>query len=197
MEQQAIIPPEEVVRAYSSGYFPMAESSRADADIFWYTARKRGIIPLRSFHISKRSLRYFKKFRYRAEINRSFEAVVDGCADRESTWINPVIKSTYCELHNRGIAHSVEVWKDDELAGGLYGLALGGAFFAESMFQQAPEAHKAAVYFCYRHLRDKGFVLWDVQFYTEHLKQFGCVEIPSAAYAKKLSEALRLKRSFV
>ncbi len=196
MEQQTIIPPGEIIQAYRNGYFPMAESARADADVFWYTARKRGIIPLESFHISKRSLRYFNSFGYRPELDKAFEHVIDGCASRDSTWINPVIKNTFCELHRQGLAHSVEVWKDSELVGGLYGIALGGAFFAESVFQSAPEAHKAAIYFCYRQLKQQQFGLWDVQFHTPHLEQFGCTEISGGRYRKLLAGALRLDRRF-
>lgn len=196
-DRREIIAPENIIEAYSDGYFPMAESSRPDSDIFFYTAPMRGIIPLEKFHISKRSRRYFKKYGFEMAINTRFEQVIDGCADRESTWINPIIRDTFVYMHQLGMAHSVEVIKDGELAGGLYGLAIGGAFFAESVFQYHDEAHKAAMYFCHKHLTEMRFVLWDVQFQTEHLSRFGCTQVPAKKYKKMLGEATKLSRSFL
>ena len=185
-----ILPPDSVLNAYKRGYFPMADSSEDDAPIYWYTAQLRGIIPIDSFHISKRSLRYFKKFGYKPAINKNVRQVIEQCGNQEPAWINPVIRDTYTYLHELGYVHSVEVHQNGELVGGLYGLRLGSAFFAESVFQSEPEAHKAALYFCYEILKKNGFTLWDVQFQTDHLTQFGCVEIPAKKYSKILKEAL-------
>jgi len=184
-----IIPPEEIIRAYRQGYFPMAESKHPDAEVFFYTAQMRGIIPMDEFRISKRSLRYFKKYNFETTLNTCFADVVEGCADRESTWINPVIRDTYLYLHQQGIAHSIEVKCEGELVGGLYGLTIGGVFFAESVFQYHDEAHKAALYYCHQRLTACGFTLWDVQFKTDHLAQFGCIEIPSHKYKPLLKKA--------
>lgn len=191
-----IIPPTEILSAYRQGYFPMAISKRADADVFWYTAKERGIIPLDEFHMPRRSLKYFRKYGFEYSINRDFRGVIEGCADRESSWINPVIRDTFLYLHEHEIAHSVEVWKEGVLIGGLYGLALGGVFFAESMFQYHDEGHKAAMYYCHNQLRQQGFLLWDVQFYTEHLGRFGCTEISGARYRRLLNQALKQNVSF-
>lgn len=191
-----IIPPAEILSAYRQGYFPMAVDKRDDADVFWYTARERGIIPLDDFHMPRRSLKYFRKYGFEYSINSDFRGVVEGCADRDSSWINPVIRDTFLYLHEHEIAHSVEVRKEGILIGGLYGLALGGVFFAESMFQYHDEGHKAAMYFCHKQLQKQGFFLWDVQFYTEHLGRFGCTEISAARYRKLLNEALKQNVSF-
>lgn len=185
-----IIPPEQIFRAYASGYFPMADDNTPGSPLYFYTAKKRGIIPIESFHVSRRARRYFRSAGYEMKINAHFSEVVTGCADRDSTWISPEIKATFEHLHELGYAHSVEVMSGEELVGGLYGLTLGSAFFAESVFQYAPEAHKAAMYFCHQQLVKQGFTLWDVQFHTDHLEQFGCVEIPDVQYKRLLIEAL-------
>lgn len=192
-----IIPPEEIIHAYKTGYFPMALSKRADADVFWYTSQKRGIIPMEKFHISRRSRKYFRRYGFECTINRDFRKVIEGCADRPDSWINPVIRDTFVYLHEHELAHSVEVRKQGRLVGGLYGLALGGAFFAESMFQTHEEGHKAALYFCHQQLQQQGFTLWDVQFKTDHLAQFGCTEISPGAYRKLLRDALAQQTSFL
>lgn len=192
-----IIPPEEIIEAYKTGYFPMAQSKSADAEVFWYSTPWRGIIPIEAFHISRRSRKYFRKYGFECTLNHDFRQVMEGCADRESTWINPVIRDTFLYLHEHELAHSVEVRRQGELVGGLYGLALGGAFFAESMFQYHPEGHKAALYFCHQQLVKQGFTLWDVQFKTDHLRQFGCVEITIGKYRKMLRHALEQKVSFI
>ncbi|MFW6347408.1 MAG: leucyl/phenylalanyl-tRNA--protein transferase [Cyclonatronaceae bacterium] len=192
-----IIPPEEIIEAYKTGYFPMADSSRADADVFWYTAYERGIIPLEKFHMPRRSRKYFRQYDFTCTINHDFAGVIDGCAERETTWINPVIRNTFLYLYEHELAHSVEVRKKDKLVGGLYGLALGGAFFAESMFQYHDEGHKAALYFCHQQLVQQGFTLWDVQFKTPHLAQFGCEKIARGKYKNMLAHALARQVSFV
>lgn len=188
---------EQLIDAYRNGYFPMADGSGPEAEISYYTAWKRGIIPMEAFHMPKRALRTFRKMGYEAGINQQFEAVLEGCANRESTWINPVIHRTFLYLNQTGSAHSVEVFRDGKLVGGLYGLALGGAFFAESVFQDEPEAHKAALWFCHRHLTERGFTLWDAQFFTKHLGQFGCREIPASRYKTLLRQALKEPVTFV
>lgn len=187
----------QLLEAYRAGYFPMADGDGPEAEIGYYTAPRRGIIPMESFHMPRRALRSFRQMEYEAGINQQFEAVLQGCANRESTWINPVIHRTFLYLHQTGLAHSVEVFRDGKLVGGLYGLALGGAFFAESVFQYEPEAHKAALWFCHRHLTERGFTLWDAQFYTRHLGQFGCREIPASRYKTLLKQALKQPVTFV
>ncbi|MCH8487302.1 MAG: leucyl/phenylalanyl-tRNA--protein transferase [Candidatus Cyclonatronum sp.] len=186
----------QLLEAYSTGYFPMAEGSGPDAEIGYYSAWKRGIIPLDGFHMPKRALRHFKKSGFSMSLNQHFEGVLEGCANRPSTWINPVIHRTFLYLHYSGYAHSVEVLREGRLVGGLYGLALGGAFFAESVFQYEPEAHKAALWFCHGHLLNRGFSLWDAQYYTPHLGQFGCREIPAKRYDVLLQKALKLAVTF-
>lgn len=185
----AVISPEFMVEAYTQGYFPMGKEG-SDEEVEWYSATRRGIFPLDSFHIPKRVLRTIRSNQYTLGINKDFEGVIDGCANRESTWINTTIRDTFMFMHKVGLAHSIEVWKDDELCGGLYGIALGGAFFAESVFQNKPECMKVALHFCHSMLVEKGFKLWDVQFLNPFLSQFGCIEITPAKYAKLLDEAL-------
>lgn len=195
-KSRLIIPPEQVFRAYASGYFPMADDNTPGSPLYFYTAKKRGVIPLESFHISRRARRYFRSVGYEMRINTRFAEVVAGCADRDSTWISPEIKATFEHLHELGYAHSVEVLCGKELVGGLYGLTLGSAFFAESVFQYAPEAHKAAMFFCHKQLINQRFTLWDVQFHTDHLEQFGCVEITDVQYMRLLKEALAREANF-
>lgn len=190
----AVISPEFMIEAYSQGYFPMGKEG-SDVDIEWYSARKRGVFPIGSFHIPKRVLRTIRTNKYILKIDADFTAVIDGCANRESTWINATIKDTFLFLHNIGLAHSIEVWKDDELCGGLYGLALGGAFFAESVFQNKPECMKIALYFCHNTLVNKGFKLWDAQFQNPFIKQFGCIEVTPKKYLQLLEEALSVDPS--
>lgn len=177
------------------GIFPMAESADAE-EVNWYSARKRGIIPLNTFRLSRRDQRSIRTAGFTPGINKDFKGVIEGCAARESTWISENLKKSFMALHEKGSAHSVEVYLDEKLVGGLYGVAIGGAFFAESMFQTEKEAMKAALLFCHRHLTAQGFVLWDVQFYTDHLGRFGCVEISSRAYEKILKDALKIRAVF-
>lgn len=190
-----IISPELILEAYSSGYFPMGKEG-SDTDVDWYAARKRGIFPLESFHMSKRAQRYFRQAGYYLKTNTVFEQVISGCANRDSTWINRTIYETFVRLHQIGVAHSVEVWRDDRLCGGLYGVALGATFFAESMYQSEKEAMKAALQFCRNHLVARGFELWDVQFYNDFLGQFGCEEISEKHYQKLLKAALAKDAEF-
>ena len=181
----------DVLDAYRQGIFPMADARDA-TQTNWFTARRRGIIPMDGFHMPKRAMRYIRIQQYLCRIDTAFEDVVAGCADRPSTWINHDIEALFKALHAAGHAHSIEVWQNGALVGGLYGLAIGRAFFAESIFQRKPEAMKAALWFCHQHLMDKGFGLWDVQFLNTYLEPFGCVEIPASTYITKLQAEVGL-----
>jgi len=189
-----------LVSAYSSGWFPMAVG---DGDIRWFSPDPRGIIPLDAFHVSTRLARVVRRGSFRIEINRSFEAVIRACAEAErdnddaGTWIDREIFESYCAMHRAGYAHSVEAWRDGKLAGGLYGVALGGAFFGESMFHDVTDASKVALVALVERLCDRGFTLLDTQWTTEHLEQFGAMDVPRAYYLKELSDAIRLDRTFV
>jgi len=190
-----IIPPEILLEAYAQGIFPMADSGE-DEEVDWYSARKRGVIPLDEFHMTKNVLRIIRQGRFEVKVDENFRDVVKACADRETTWINDLIIDSYDILNQSGNAHSVEVYKEGNLAGGLYGVTLGGAFFGESMFRKAKEADKIALYYCHQILKEKGFRLWDTQFYTEHLGRFGCIEIDSKKYENLLQEALKIEAEF-
>lgn len=190
-----IIPPQQLLEGYIRGIFPMSDS-RLDESVQWYTAPMRGIIPLENFNVSKKVKRLSRQARFAACINRDFTGVMEACAERESTWISQTLIESFTQLHVLGFAHSVEVYENDVLAGGLYGVSIGGAFFAESMFQRTKEASKMALYHCHRHLLKQGFVLWDVQFYTDHLSQFGCIQITSREYEIRLKKAIAKKVRF-
>ena len=183
-----------LLRAYASGIFPMAE--RADStDVFWVEPRRRGVLPLNAFHLPKSLAKTLKQERFRFTADRAFAAVLDGCAEpapgRSETWINPLIADAYVALHERGQAHSVEAWtQDGELAGGLYGVRLGAAFFGESMFTRVRDASKCCLAALVARLRLGGFRLLDTQFLTSHLAGFGAVEIPARDYRVQLSAAL-------
>lgn len=185
-----IIPPEVLLAGYAQGIFPMADS-RHDEDFEWYTAPVRGIIPLDGFHISKNVQRIIRQGRYQVKINSAFREVVKQCANRETTWINDLIINSYDVLNQAGHAHSVEVYEQNELVGGSYGVHLKGAFFGESMYKKAAEADKVALYYCHHILQQNCFSLWDTQFYTEHLGKFGAVEIGKEEYEKLLANALK------
>lgn len=192
-----IIPPLTLLQSYAQGIFPMAPS-RDSTHVEWYSARKRGIIPLEEFHCPKNVQRLIRKEVFHIKINNQFRQVVANCAKRASTWINDVIIDSYELLHQSGHAHSVEVYNaNEELIGGLYGVHLNGAFFGESMFRFEPDADKVALTYCHRILQKNHFFLWDTQFYTEHLGRFGCVEISADEYSTLLNEAMQKKCSFV
>ncbi|HYN39106.1 MAG TPA: leucyl/phenylalanyl-tRNA--protein transferase, partial [Rhodospirillales bacterium] len=165
-----------VIRAYSIGIFPMA-SRRSDPTVHWVAPTMRGVLPLTSFHVPRRLRRTVVENRFEVRCDTAFAAVIDACAmPREGhpeTWINVEIARVFAELHAQGHAHSVETWQDGRLIGGLYGLALGGAFFGESMFSQQTDASKVALVHLVARLRLGGFVLLDIQFVTQHLRQFG------------------------
>jgi leucyl/phenylalanyl-tRNA--protein transferase len=194
-----MIPSDLLVSAYATGWFPMAVD---DGEIRWYSPDPRGILPLESFHVPRRLARVLRSGVYRIEINRDFEAVIRACAEAErdseepGTWISDEIVESYCALHEAGLAHSVEAWQGDVLAGGLYGVAMGGAFFGESMFHHVTDASKVALAGLVAHMRERGFRLLDIQWVTDHLEQFGAIEIPRRSYLRLLEEALPLAVDF-
>ena len=179
-----------LLRAYQVGLFPMAES-RDDPRIFWLSPEARGVLPLDGFHLSRSMIRTLKKTRFRASLNADFAGVMDGCADREETWINPTIRRLYRELHDWGYAHSLEIYDGEALVGGIYGVAIGQAFFGESMFSRRRDASKMALAWLVAHLGACGFSLFDTQFLTDHLASLGAVEIPRAQYLARLGRAIR------
>ncbi len=178
-----------LLHAYRTGIFPMSEH-RDDPDIFWVDPRRRGIIPLDGFHISRSLAKRLRRDDYEVTLNQDFGGVIDACADRSETWINPAIRSLYVDLNEAGHAHSLEVWRDDQLIGGVYGVVVGRAFCGESMFSNATDGSKIALAWLVDHLRRTGFVLFDTQFLTPHLASLGGVEITRAAYRRMLDEAL-------
>jgi leucyl/phenylalanyl-tRNA--protein transferase len=194
-----MIPSELLVSAYSSGWFPMALDG---GEIRWYSPDPRGIIPLEQFHVPSRLARVVRAGRFRVEVDLSFDAVIRACAETDrkdddpGTWIDEAILGSYVELHRLGLAHSVEAWQDGRLVGGLYGVALGGAFFGESMFHRATDASKVALTALVERLQARGFRLLDVQWVTPHLEQFGAIEIRRSAYLKRLADALAAPARF-
>jgi leucyl/phenylalanyl-tRNA--protein transferase len=183
------ITPDLLLRAYASGVFPMADDAEAE-EIFWVDPRRRGVIPLDGLHVPRRLARSFLRAEVEITADRDFAGVLDGCADRGETWINAEIRRLYLDLHRGGYAHSVEIWAEGRLAGGLYGVALGAAFFGESMFSRLRDASKFALIALVARLRAGGFTLLDTQFVTEHLARLGAVEISRAAYHRRLEAAL-------
>jgi leucyl/phenylalanyl-tRNA--protein transferase len=181
--------PDLLLQAYAMGVFPMAES-RDDPNVFWVDPRRRGILPLDGFRISRSLARRIRKGGLEVGIDRDFAATVEGCADRPETWINDTIFGLYLDLHTRGIAHSVELWRDGRLVGGVYGVTLGAAFFGESMFSRETDASKIALAFLVDRLRQGGFTLFDTQFITPHLRSLGGQEVQRAAYHRLLADAL-------
>lgn len=184
---------------YRRGVFPMAES-HDDPRLFLVDPDLRGILPLDGFHVPRRLKRTVRRGDYDITVNKAFSRVLEGCAapgpGRENTWINPVISNLYTALHADGHAHSLEVWQDGKLAGGLYGVALGGAFFGESMFSRATDASKVALVHLAALLIRQGYILLDAQFHNPHLEQFGLIEIHRADFKDLLREALTLESVF-
>jgi leucyl/phenylalanyl-tRNA--protein transferase len=194
-----MIPSDLLVSAYASGWFPMAV---APGDIRWYSPDPRGIIPLDQFHVPARLARVLRSGRFQVEIDRDFDSVIRACADADrdeeegGTWIDAEIMESYSALHHAGLAHSVEAWQGGRLAGGVYGVALGGAFFGESMFHHVTDASKVALAALVDRLRTRGHRLLDVQWVTPHLERFGAIEIPRRRYLRMLDEALTIDASF-
>lgn len=189
------ITPQLIVRAYCSGIFPMSEDA-SDDDIFWVSPELRGIIPLDGFRLSTSLRKAMRKSGFQIKVDTDFNAIIEACAtvgsERETTWINGTIRAVYGELFTLGIAHTVEVWEGSELVGGLYGLAIGGAFFGESMFHRKTNASKIAMAHLVERLKAGGFVLLDTQFLTPHLASLGGIEIPREDYEERLADALEV-----
>jgi leucyl/phenylalanyl-tRNA--protein transferase len=187
------ITPEVLLKAYACGIFPMAESAE-DPSLYWIEPDLRGIIPLDRFYVSSRLARTVRSDQFKVTVNHDFDGVIDGCAQpqtgRPRTWINERIRTLYRKLYERRHCHSIEVYLGDELVGGLYGVALGRAFFGESMFHRARDASKVALVHLVARLKAGGFALLDTQFVTDHLKSFGAIEVPRRQYHKLLESAL-------
>ncbi len=191
--------PELLLRAYTIGIFPMAESAGSE-ELFWLDPEIRGIMPLDTFYVPRRLRRTVRRTPFRVSVDEAFGQVLMGCArptpQRPKTWINDAIRDAYRELFDTGHAHSVEVWEDAELVGGLYGVSIGGAFFGESMFQTRTDASKIALIHLVGRLIAAGYKLLDTQFVTEHLSQFGAIEIPRSQYKALLETALSQDTDF-
>jgi leucyl/phenylalanyl-tRNA--protein transferase len=185
--EHGIIPPEVLLGAYAQGVFPMAE----DGEILWFSPTQRGIIPLdERFHIPRGLKKALRKKPFEIRFDTAFREVMIGCAERDGTWIDGVIIESYCALHELGHAHSVECWDADGLQGGLYGVALGKAFFGESMFSRKTDASKIALVALVERLRERGFQLLDTQWMTDHLQTFGGIEIGREEYLRMLGRLL-------
>jgi leucyl/phenylalanyl-tRNA--protein transferase len=188
--------PETLLSAYAQGAFPMADRSGA---IRWYTADPRGVIPLDQFHVPHTLAQLIRNGKgFEVRINHDFAGTMRACRDErsEGTWINEKLVAAYVRLHELGFAHSVETWWDGQLAGGLYGVSLGGAFFGESMFHRRRDASKIALVYLVNRLKERGFELLDAQASTSHLRTFGCVELPASEYLQMLDKALQVKCVF-
>jgi len=185
-----------MLRAYAAGIFPMSEGA-GDPTLFWVDPQRRGVFPLDRFHVSRSLKRRIRKGGFDVRVNSDFLGTVAGCADRELTWINAEIFQCYMSLHATGHAHSVEVWEDNTLVGGVFGVVLGGAFFGESMFSRRKDASKIALAWLIARLNHGGFRLFDTQFVTEHLQSLGAVEVPRAVYRDALQHALGSSADFL
>lgn len=188
-----VIEPDLLLNAYAQGIFPMG---MPEGDIAWFSPDPRGVLPLEGFHLPHGLARSLKKNRFEVRCDTAFEEVMRACAEREETWIDDEIVRSYVKLHRLGFAHSVEAWREGTLAGGLYGVALGGAFFGESMFHRETDASKVALCALVERLRERRFALLDLQWVTPHLATFGAIEIPRRDYLKKLRAALALNCEF-
>ncbi len=194
----APLDPETLLSAYAQGVFPMADR---DGQVRWYTADPRGVLPLDgTFHVPKTLAQRIRNGAgFEVRVDHDFEATMRACRDEraaDGTWINERLIRAYARLHAMGFAHSVEVWWDGQLAGGLYGVSLGGAFFGESMFHRRTDASKIALVSLVERLRDRGYALLDAQASTSHLRTFGCLELPAPEYLRRLDAALQLRCEF-
>ncbi len=189
-----------VISAYTQGIFPMAHPEE-DGRIYWYAPDPRAILPLEDFHVPRRLAQTVAAEPFEICINRDFDAVIAGCAaprkTQKKTWISSGLAEAYAELHRLGFVHTVEAWCDDELVGGLYGVAIGGFFAGESMFYRKTDASKICLVHLVRRLRRRNFTLLDIQFMTDHLAQFGAREIPQEEYERRLAAAIELPCEFV
>ncbi len=188
-----MLTPDMVIWAYQNGYFPMAED---DGELFWHAPDPRAVIPLDRVKIARSLRQVLKKAQFDVTFNKDFYGVICGCADRDETWISPEIIEVYADLHAMHLTHSVEVWQDGDLVGGLYGVALGGAFFGESMFSRVSNASKVAFVHLTTHLRKQGFTLLDSQYLNPFTESLGAIEIPFVDYKRQLMEALQLPVRF-
>ena len=190
---------DDLIACYQRGVFPMADA-RGDERIFLIDPDRRGVIPLHGFHVPRRLARTVRADGFQVRIDTAFDAVIEACASarpgRLETWINAPIQELYGELYRRGVAHSVECWREGRLAGGLYGVTLGAAFFGESMFSAERDASKVALAHLVARLLAGGYQLLDTQFLTGHLAQFGALDIPRAHYRKRLIQALASEADF-
>jgi leucyl/phenylalanyl-tRNA--protein transferase len=187
------IEPNVLISAYSSGIFPMGmENGR----LSWFSPDPRGILPITDFHVPRSTRAELLRSGFDIRVNTSFNDVLLACSGRQQTWITKEIIASYERLHKMGYAHSIEAWRDDQLLGGLYGVSIGGAFFGESMFSNAPSASKAALVWLMKHLKDRGYVLHDTQWTTPHLAMFGGYEIPRDDYIRALETAVILPVKF-
>lgn len=191
--------PQILLRAYAKGWFPMAEG-RSQTELFWVEPERRGVIPMDRFHVPRRLRRTVRQDPYRVTIDSAFDRVIRECAEptagREESWINDELIDLYGRMHRLGHAHSVECWQGMDLAGGLYGVSLGGVFFGESMFSRRPNASKIALVFLAARLMAGGYRLLDAQFVTDHLKQFGIQEVPRDQFLRLLEPAALLSGNF-
>jgi len=191
-DRPSVIPPETLLGAYAKGVFPMAE----EGEILWFSPERRGLIPLDSrFRIPHGLRRTLKRGPFEVRWNTAFREVMLACAERKETWIDEVILESYCALHEEGFAHSVECWDAEGLQGGLYGVALPGVFFGESMFHRKTDASKVALVSLVESLREKNFQLLDTQWMTDHLRQFGGYELPRRQYLAQLQAVLDTVKS--
>jgi leucyl/phenylalanyl-tRNA--protein transferase len=190
-----VVTPEILLRAYAYGIFPMSED-KDDETLFWVDPDERGIIPINDFYTSKSLRKVIKQNRFTVTVDRAFQEVMKGCAspgkDRDTTWISGRIEGLYYDLYKQGNAHSVECWYEGALVGGLYGVSLNGAFFGESMFHTMRDASKVALAHLIARLKSQGYMLLDTQFVTDHLKQFGAIEITRDEYHLRLEAALKV-----
>ncbi len=188
-----IIPPEILVKAYRKGLFPMCHE---DGELYWHDPDPRAVFTLDTLEPDRRTARIIRSGRFTITRDKAFAEVIAACADREGTWIDERIKASYVALHRAGHAHSMEAWQDKELVGGIYGVAVGGAFFGESMFTRASNAGKVAFHALVAHLRERGFVLFDSQYINDFTAQLGAVEHPRERFKQDLKAALRLPVTF-
>jgi leucyl/phenylalanyl-tRNA--protein transferase len=199
LQKTAVIPPKRLLAEYRKGHFPMAES-RDDEHVYWLDPEWRGVLPLNAFNTPKRLMRTMRTSKMTVTIDRAFDKVICACAaaarQRTNTWINGLIERSYINLFAQGHAHSVEVWSEEALVGGLYGVSIGGAFFGESMFSRQTDASKIALVHLVVRLTLGGYKLLDTQFITDHLKQFGAVEIQRDSYKKLLMSCVDLHTNF-
>ncbi len=197
---QLVLTSELLLEAYKQGLFPMAYSAHSRY-IHWICPEQRGQLPIDEIHIPERLMKTLRSAPYKIRINTAFKKIMESCAEntenRPETWINQSIVEAYCKLHEQGHAHSIECWKDDELVGGLYGIAIGGAFFGESMFSRRRDASKIALIHLAARLWEGRFAMLDTQFINDHLKQFGAYELSHKEYMKRLEPVLKVEADFL